>query len=130
MDVHRCDELKPYAGAHANDPVSVVYWFATLIGAKVNRALTGLVEYDGDRSFPPDHEGSAKVALLSVDRSVTAWRDLMSIGRVSERRAGSFIADLEFLREALEMMVPKARDFVRPGLDEPDEVKMLDAAEC
>jgi hypothetical protein len=36
-----------------------------------------------------------------------------------------FIEDLLWLSDALERVFPKARAFVRPGFDEPDEVAML-----
>lgn len=112
------------------DPRFVILWFSTLIGSKVYRALVGLAEDDGDREFPPDHEGSAKVALIGIDRSETAWRDLVAIERVTADDAAPFLCELSWLRESLETLLPNARAFVRPGLDEPDEVKMLDAAEC
>jgi hypothetical protein len=111
-------------------PLAVISWFSHLIGAKVHRAVTGLAEDDGDREFPPDHEGSAKVALIGIERSETAWRDLVAIERVTADDAAPFLCELSWLRESLETLLPNARAFVRPGLDEPDEVRMLDATEC
>ena len=109
------------------DPRSVILWFATLTAAKIYRALTGLVDFDGDREFPPDHEGSAKVALIGIDRSLHAWRDLVSVAVVTMDAAAPFIADLTFLGSSLEGVIPRARQFVRPGFDEPDEVRQLEA---
>lgn len=91
--------------------------------------MTGLNDFDGDREFPPDHEGSAKVALVGMDRSLAAWDDLVSLGVVDARVAAPFRTDLLWLRHAVEGLVPTARTFVRPGFDELDEVRILDAAE-
>lgn len=112
------------------DPRSVILWFATLNAAKVYRALTGLVEFDGSRESPPDHEGSAKIALIGIDRSRAAWQDLVSIAAITPEEARPFLADLEDVGAALEELVPRARLFIRPGFDEPDEVRMLDASGC
>lgn len=50
------------------DPRSIILWFAPLISSKTRRALNGLHEFDGCRDYPPDHEGSAKVVLIGIDR--------------------------------------------------------------
>jgi hypothetical protein len=113
----------------ATDPVETIAWFAYQVGAKVRRALTGLAEFDGDREFPPDHEGSAKLALIGIERSLAAWNDLAGVRRVSEADVVSFVSALEWLRNEVDQAVPKARAFVRPGFDEPEQVNMLEALE-
>ena len=109
-------------------PLAVISWFSHLIGAKVHRAVTGLAEDDGNRDFPLDHEGSAKVALIGIERSETAWQDLVAIGRVTADEAAPFLSDLVWARAGLDALLPRARAFVRPGSDEPDEVRELDAS--
>jgi len=48
------------------------------------RALCGLAEDDpAERDWPADHDGSAKVALIGIDRSQTAWLDLVDVGMAS-----------------------------------------------
>jgi hypothetical protein len=112
-----------------DDPYSIILWFAPLISSKTHRALRGLNEFDGDREFPPDHEGSAKVALVGIDRSMTAWADARDIGRVSADDASRFIAELHRLCFELEELLPRAREFVRPAFDEADDVRKLDATD-
>lgn len=112
-----------------DDPYSIILWFAPLIASKTHRALSGLNEFDGDREYPPDHEGSAKVALIGIDRSMTAWADARDIGRVSPDDASGFIAELQRLCVELEELIPQARAFVRPGFDEPEEVRTLEATD-
>ncbi len=107
------------------DPIAVIAWFASLNSSKIFRALTGLAQDDGARDYPPDHEGSAKVAMLGIERSHAAWLQLVSDGRVPASAAEAPIAELVWLGEQLERVFPKARSFVRPGFDEPEEVARL-----
>ena len=110
----------------AGDPRDVIAWFHMMIHVKAMRALQGLAEDDpADRDWPADHDGSAKVALIGIDRSHTAWLDLVEVGLASPADAASFVDDLIWLRAALERTFPNARAFVRPGFDEPDEVARL-----
>jgi hypothetical protein len=107
------------------DPVAVIGWFATLNASKVHRALTGLAEFDGDRQFPPDHEGSAKVAIIGIERSMAAWRQLVEKGLATDEQVKPFLDELEWLLGRLDEAIPFARAFIRPGFDEPDEVAKL-----
>jgi hypothetical protein len=107
------------------DPISIIAWFSLMIHSKVHRALTGLAEFDGNREFPPDHEGSAKVALIGIERSLAAWRELISGQAVTEQQARPFVEELEWLLRRLDETIPMARGFVRPGFDEPFEVARL-----
>lgn len=109
----------------AGDPVSVIAWFASFTASKIRHALTALAEFDGDREFPPDHEGAAKVALLGLDRSDAAWQQLVAERRVSAAQATPCLEELRWIRAQLEAAMPNARCFVRPGFDEPDAVTGL-----
>jgi hypothetical protein len=112
--------------SQTSDPRAVIEWFHMMIHVKAMRALRGLAEEDpADRDWPPDHEGSAKVALIGIDRSHTAWLDLVSVGFASAAEAGPFVEDLVWLRAALERTFPNGRSFVRPAFDEPEEVARL-----
>jgi len=112
------------------DPQAVIVWFHILIGTKTHRALHGLAEdQPEDRDWPADYDGSAKVALLGIDRSHAAWLELIERRVVTDVEAAPFIADLVWLGEVLERVFPAARAFVRPALDEPEEVSKLLARE-
>jgi len=109
-------------GVHAPaDPRAVVNWDALLIPAKVHRAVTGIAraEDDPDDDWPRDCDGSAKVALISIDRSERAWREMVRAGHLGDEAASPFIESLVWLRAELERVFPGARAFVRPGFDEP-----------
>jgi hypothetical protein len=59
-----------------------------------------------------------------------AWRLVVETRHYSESDVAPFLSEIDRMQRNLERAVPNARGFVRPGFDEPDEVKMLDAAEC
>ena len=102
--------------AQPTDSIAVVAWFASLNASKIHRALTGLAEDDGDREYPPDHDGSAKVAIIGIERSRAAWRQLVESGVVSEAQAQPFLGELSWLLTRLDEVFPMARAFVvRPS---------------
>ena len=101
------------------DAREVIQWYQYQIAVKTIRALSGRREdLEEDPGIPKDSDGSAKVALIGIDRSIAAWR-LMQLSL--PERADSvvpLILQLERLRQSLEKNFPEARDFVRPGFDE------------
>jgi hypothetical protein len=132
MRVHRWPQLRGFVSLNdpskraSPDSSAVIRWFHMLIPPKIHRALHGLADdRPEDRDWPPDYDGSAKVALLGIDRSHAAWLELVERGSVTDADVAPFIADLVCLGEALERVFPNARAFVRPALDEPDEVSRL-----
>jgi hypothetical protein len=110
------------------DPRAIVDWFHSLIPAKVHRALIGLAE-GWDVEGPPDYDGSAKVALIGIDRSHEACLDAIACELAPVDETRPLIENLEWLRGELERVFPRARAFVRPALDEPDEIAKLIASE-
>jgi hypothetical protein len=113
-----------------SDPRSIVAWFHTVIPAKVVRALKGLASDEPElREWPADYDGSAKVALIGIDRSHAAWLEIVDRGLAVRGEVEAFVADLVSMRVALEEVFPNARAFVRPAFDEPGEVARLVAAE-
>jgi hypothetical protein len=118
------------AVSEPDDPRAVVKWFYSMIYVKVRRALHGLAEdHPAGRDWPADHDGSAKVALLAVERSQAAWLQIIERGHATWKEAEPFIRQLLWLRDEIERVFPNARAFVRPGFDEPDEVAKLIASE-
>lgn len=102
-----------------NDYLEVVRWYQFLIAVKLMRGISSRVEEDeyGDEERR-DSDGSAKVALIGIDRSISAWK---LIGELRNENADSirkFLLDLERLRLHAEQEFPSARDFIRPGFDE------------
>jgi hypothetical protein len=75
------------------DAREIIHWYQYQIAVKTIRALSSRIEEDefeedeGDE-FPKDSDGSAKVALLGIDRSIAGWR-LMQLS-VPNARIQSF----------------------------------------
>ncbi|HEV8392668.1 MAG TPA: hypothetical protein VGQ37_00280 [Vicinamibacterales bacterium] len=115
------------AGPWTTDPrCAEITWLSTVIAMKINRALNVSPDDDAaEHVWSSDQNGSAKVALIAIERSHAAWRDLVERGVTSRDEAQTFIADLAWLHEALERARPHARRFVRPAFDETDEVAKL-----
>ena len=102
------------------DARGVIQWYQYQIAVKTMRALSGRNEEIEDpeiADFPKDSDGSAKVALIGIDRSIAAWR-LMQLS-LSDRAESivPLILQLETLRINLEESFPEARAFIRPGFD-------------
>ena len=113
----------------ATDPVAVVSWLSLHIASKIRRATVGLANDDGESSeFPSDADGSAKAALVAIERSHAAWRALINTGLAAADTAALMLNDLAWLGHELERVFPKARAFVRPGFDEPDAMARLEGS--
>ena len=124
------------AGANAGDAdaeidlpaaVEVIRWYQFFIAAKVFRALLGSDDelrdvYDHeDAAVNPaqtDANGSAKIALIAIDRSFSAWRIMQGCVPDKKDSISPMLAALEDLRNGIGQALPLARDFVRPGFDE------------
>lgn len=101
------------------DARQVIQWYQYQIAVKTMRALSARNEDDAeDNDVPKDYDGSAKVALIGIDRSMAAWR-LMQLA-ISDRAQSivSLILQLDSLRTKLEESFPEARTFIRPGFDQ------------
>ncbi len=101
--------------ARLQEAVEVIRFYQRFLYPKLGRALRGRLEGDpcGDAA------GSAKIALIAMDRSLGAWGRMLA--QFPEREAATLplLIHLEKLRRDVEKTFPKARAFVRPGLDKP-----------
>jgi hypothetical protein len=104
------------------DAREVIQWYQYQIAVKTMRALSGrkeeLEEGSEITNFPKDSDGSAKVALLGIDRSIAAWRMMQLSAPDRVESIVPLILQLEGLRRRVEKSFPQARDFIRPGFDE------------
>lgn len=108
-----------------NDAAEVIRWYQLQISVKLQRALHQAVdeedEPDDDWRAAEEHDrdGSAKVALVGIDRSLAAWTVLRQSLADEADSILDHLLRLARLREAVERAFPNARDFVRPGFDAP-----------
>lgn len=109
---------------YVDEYVEVIRWYQFFIAAKLIRAVMSCVDEDDDRDDEAarDSDGSTKAALIGIDRSISAWK-LMYDSRAKQAEQSDTIQhlllDLEKLRLSAEREFPGARDFIRPGFDEP-----------
>jgi len=103
-----------------NDAIEIIRWYQFQIHVKLRRAIEGLSDEDDPDllSFPKDSDGSAKVALIGLDRSLSAWNILLQTLPRHEKELVVFIELLDNIRKRAEIHFPHARDFIRPGFDE------------
>ena len=106
-----------------NDAIEVVQWYKHQIYIKLMRAITGLMEDEKEVleepvQYPKNSDGSAKVALIGMDRSLAAW-DIIShyFPSSHSHEISAILAHLESLRRHTERFFPDARRFMRPGFD-------------
>lgn len=103
------------------EAIKVGRWDASLIGAKLHRALHGLDECTHGEAFEDDpvqndRNGSAKVALISIRRSILAWTTIAEVRGDAE---AALIADeLRYLEIAVERTFRNAWRFRRSGFDQ------------
>jgi hypothetical protein len=101
------------------DATEVVQWYQYQIAVKLMRAARSACDDDGVEDDPAqgDAAGSAKVALIGIDRSLGAWSELLRQLPDQEDAILPLLAGLSQLRRDVEAAFPHARAFVRPGFD-------------
>ncbi|MGD9230296.1 MAG: hypothetical protein PVJ20_05730, partial [Desulfobacterales bacterium] len=102
------------------DSIEVVRWYQHQIYVKLKRALHSAQDEQFEilNNFPKDSDGSTKVALIGMDRSISAWGEILKYFPDQRKNIISMITQLERLRKRTENEFPDARAFVRPGFDE------------
>lgn len=120
LEAHdRCTD-EPTLAVH--DAIDVISWDSHLIHIKIMRALEGRDEYpDGDfcdqGPVQSDWNGSAKVALISIERSEAAWTRVAT--DTADEPASVIAGHLAMLRRLMHTEFPRAGEFRRPGFDDP-----------
>ena len=97
-----------------HDSVEAIRWYQYFLYPKISRAMMGLLEKD--RDMLDDLLGSAKIALIAIERSVGAWQTLGQ-----QLAQSDDVLDLQIrltrIKAELEKRIPDARRFKRPGFD-------------
>jgi hypothetical protein len=106
-------------GAGLEEAVQVVRWYQHQIYVKLMRAARGRLEEkpEIDDEFYRDSDGSAKVALIGIDRSIGAWGAIRTYYPLGDRQIVDLLVHLDRLRRSVERVFPDARGFIRPGFD-------------
>lgn len=106
-----------------HNAIEIIQWYFAFIAVKLRRAVHGLLDpLDLDeeelKGIPSDADGSAKIALIGMDRSIAAWSVILKSMPEREKEILGFLVQLERLRRQAEQTFPKAQAFVRLGFDE------------
>jgi hypothetical protein len=102
------------------EALEIVQWDSTLVSAKLHRALDGRERSQEDWDDDPvqsDANGSAKLALIVLERSQAAWQ--LIADTTGAANAADLAGQTERLRCEVKAAFPSAMSFIRPGFDEP-----------
>ena len=102
------------------DALEVVQYYFFFIPAKVHRAHFDLEERTSEEDeydLYSDNLGSAKIAIIAVERSIDALSILYSHMEEDEDELLKFLSRLSQIKKQLLLTFPEVVDFKRPGFD-------------
>jgi len=97
-----------------NDAYEVINWYSMFISVKTHRAMNVLFN-DGEFY---DNLGSAKIAIIAINRSTEAFGYLYNKMPEKEDEILNFLVTLSKIKKLLLNRWPKAMEFVRVGFDD------------
>lgn len=104
------------------DAAEVIQWYSAFIGAKVHRAHLELDERknnsDDEYGLYADNLGSAKIAIIAIERSLDALSVFYSGFSEMEDEILQFLQELSQIKKQLLNSFPGVMDFKRPGFDD------------
>lgn len=106
-----------------NDAIEAIQWYSTMIPSKTSHALHAYRhqhEWYWDSPLQSDANGTAKVALLCIERSLGAWEALRQQLPEKADEIIDMLVILGKIRRGLLHYFPEADKFIRPGFDEPE----------
>jgi hypothetical protein len=112
MEIIQIEEIK---NSRFKDSLEVIYWYNFFISAKIFRAL---IHDDEEDEIQNDSNGSAKIALIALDRLIASWSVVMENMMDHQDEILKFLISLADVRKLTESTFPNARKFVRPGFDQ------------
>jgi hypothetical protein len=112
MELPGHDPLPEAIALH--EAVEVIRWYQYFLYPKIFRAMSGLL--DDGRDMMDDVLGSAKIALIAIERSIGAWQALGGLLQQSDDVLELQIR-LAWIKTELEKRIPEAMDFKRPCFD-------------
>ncbi len=106
------------------DCLEIVRWYQHQIYVKLCRAASGMIrgELEEVEYFPQDANGSAKVAILGIERSIAAWGGLLHQFPDQEDAILDVLVALKKLLRQVDAAFPDARAFIRPGFDTREQL--------
>jgi hypothetical protein len=99
-----------------NDALEVLKWYINFIAVKFSRAVTPPYEDSPEGRY--DRNGSAKIAIIALTRSIDALMLLLRFIPDEEDHLLEGLVRLERIKKRALKDFPEAMDFRRPGFDE------------
>ncbi|MEX0649097.1 MAG: hypothetical protein WEA56_15615 [Balneolaceae bacterium] len=102
-----------------SDYMEVIQWYTFQIHIKIKRALmNGDPNPEYEDFIQNDMNGSAKVALVGVERSISGWSGIFQNFPEQEDEILNLLVMLEKIRNGIQKTFPDVHKFIRPGFDE------------
>jgi hypothetical protein len=124
QDTKNASELNKFKSSDGpvavEEVVEIIYYYQHFIYVKLMRSIHGILGNSAELSeeYPKDSDGSAKIALIAIERSMAAWTHMHNYFPSHQDQVLSILAQLDRLRKRVETIFPDARKFIRPGFDE------------
>ena len=104
-----------------NNFIEIISWYLHFIYVKFMRASTSKMNYieNKEEEFwaKDDSDATAKVALIAVERSISAWAALLKLFKNNENEILDILIILKKIEKSAKKKFPDALKFIRPGLD-------------
>jgi hypothetical protein len=122
--------VPPLKDSPLDDACSVIRWYQLFIHVKLCRALSWTVRHPAEEEFIEEHEdeegtattkdsdGSAKIAIIAIERSISAWSVVRQHLPEKSKRIMNLMALLARTRSLADQTFSRAREFHRPGFDD------------
>ena len=105
------------------DCLEVIQWYQYLLEVKLMRALMSQNDEEEEQSNPYDSRGNAKLLLVSIERNIGAWGYMYQKFKEDEDEILDMLICLQRLSGNIEQTFPEARAFIRPGLDDQENIQ-------
>lgn len=101
------------------EAIEIINWFHAFIHVKLMRALQhGKLDLSYEDLIQNDANGTAKVALIGIEKSIVAWGILYTQIPESEDYILKMLVLLETIKKDVLKEFPEVRSFLRPGFDD------------
>ena len=100
------------------DAFDVIQFYFMMIATKTYRSYLRYPFEEEDDGESQDAVGSAKVALIMIDRSIASWTKVFEVIPEFEDDSLGFCAHLSKLKKQILQKHPNAMSFKRPGFDD------------
>ena len=99
-----------------SDALEIINWYSIMIGPKIRRASAN--KFFKTETETRDSNGSAKVALIAIERSMMGFKVLYDALPEKRNEIIDFLARLTHVKKRTLSAYPNAMFFKRPGFDD------------